>query len=495
MGSWKWPGSRYEDQESTQPKLVVLRSSRCFIIVVVSFAAATDVFMYGLIVPVTPTALQIRVGLSKGSVQAWASILLALNAAALLAFSPIFGYIADRSESRRCLYLLGLVALGVATALLCAGTNIGLWIAGRIFQGAAAAVVWAVGMALMVDTVGKDGFGQAVGYVSMAVSFGTVAGPLLGGVLYQYGGYYAVFGLAFGFIGLDIFLRLMLIERKHAIKWLVPETRPLTTEQEATEKRAGENPSSLLSSSDSYHNGGPQTDPSSRNALGRVAFLLSSPRLIVSLWGNFIITLVLASFDSVLPLFVQGIFGWQQSGQGLIFIPLMVPHVLCPVTGLVIDKFPRACRYITAGAFLFSVPVMVLLRLITENSMRHKILLCALLALLGLCFSVAIPPLYAEVFYAVKQNEDQTPGIFGRGGAMALAFGLSNMGAATGYLIGPFFAGFIRQQASWGTMGWALGLLAGVSSIPTLLFLGGWILREPVRSEVESRLSDTASGS
>ena len=150
--------------------------------VVVSFAAAMDVFMYGLIVPFTPTALQIRIGLSKGSVQAWASILLALNAAALLAFSPIFGYIADRSESRRSLYLLSLVALGAATALPCADTNIGLWVAGRIFKGAAAAVVWAVGMALMVDTVGKDGHGQAVGYVSMAVSFGAVAGPLLGGV-------------------------------------------------------------------------------------------------------------------------------------------------------------------------------------------------------------------------------------------------------------------------------------------------------------------------
>ena len=96
---------------------------------------------------------------------------------------------------------------------------------------------------------------------------------------------------------------------------------------------------------------------------------------------------------------------------------------------------------------------MVLLRLITQNSMRHKILLCALLALLGLCFSVVNPSLCAEVFHAVKQKQDQTPGVFGRGGAMALAFGLSNMGAATGYLIGPFFAGFIRQQASWGTMG------------------------------------------
>jgi MFS family permease len=106
---------------------------------VISFATATDIFMYGLIVPVTPTALHDRVGLSEGSIQSWTSILLALYSAALLAFSPLVGYLADRSESRRWPLLIGLVALGAATALLCIGTNIGLWIAGRLFQGAAAA--------------------------------------------------------------------------------------------------------------------------------------------------------------------------------------------------------------------------------------------------------------------------------------------------------------------------------------------------------------------
>ncbi|KAK9481478.1 hypothetical protein V1527DRAFT_479534 [Lipomyces starkeyi] len=137
----------------------------------------------------------------------------------------------------------------------------------------------------------------------------------------------------------------------------------------------------------------------------------------------------------------------------------------------------------------------VLLRLVTDNSMQHKILLCALLALIGLCFAVVLPPLDAEVFHAVKEKEDQTPDLFGRGGAMALAFGLSNMGFAAGSLIGPVFAGSIRQRAGWGTMGWALGLMAVVSSIPILLFLGGWILGEPVRSVDEAQVPESASGS
>jgi MFS family permease len=449
--------------------------------------------MYGLIVPVTPTALKDRVGLSEDSIQSWTSILLALYAGSLLAFAPVVGYIADRAESRRWPLLVGLIALGAATALLCVGTNIALWIVGRLFQGAAAAIVWTAGLALMVDTVGKDGLGQAIGYVSMAISVGTLGGPLLGGVVYQHGGYYAVFGLAFAFIGLDIVFRLILIEKRHADKWLLPELKPLpaagekSTDTEAA--ASSETPVIPRTGSDTLTS---QNDPPSISAFARVTTLLSSPRLVVSLWGYFVISLVLASFDSVLPLFVQETFGWQQSGQGLIFIPLMVPHLMDPITGWAIDRFPKSCRYFTATAFLSSVPVLVLLRLVTDNSMHHKILLCALLALVGLCFAVAMPPLVAETFHAVKEKEDETPGIFGRGGAMALAFGLVNMGFAAGALIGPFFAGFIRQNAGWGTMGWALALIAAFTSVPALLFLGGWILK-PAKSEDEVSVTESTT--
>jgi MFS family permease len=486
MGSW-W-------KNDERPKFVELRSSRWFIMFVVSFAAGTDIFLYGMIVPVTPTALQDRVGLSKDSIQSWTSILLALYAGALLAAAPVVGYIADRAESRRWPLLFGLIALAAATALLCVGTNLALWIVGRLFQGAAAAIVWTAGLALMVDTVGKDGLGQAIGYVSMAISVGTLGGPLLGGVVYQNGGYYAVFGLAFAFIGLDIIFRLLLIEKRHAMKWLVPELQPpsaageYSTDKEATV--ASEMPMTPSTVSDTTE---PRKPPPSRSAFARVTTLLSSPRLVVSLWGYFVISIVLASFDSVLPLFVQDTFGWQQSGQGLIFIPLLVPHLVDPLTGWAIDRYPKSCRYFTAAAFLSSVPVMILLRLVTDNTMQHKIILCALLALVGLCLAVAMPPLIAETFHAVKEKEDETPGIFGRGGAMALAFGLVNMGFAAGTLIGPFFAGFIRQNAGWGTMGWALGILAASTSVPALLFLGGWILK-PVKPGDEAQvMEDTPS--
>lgn len=391
------------------------------------------------------------------------------------------GYLADRTESRRWPLLCGLVALGAATALLCVGTSIGLWVAGRLCQGAASAVVWTVGIALLVDTVGKDGFGQAVGYVSMALSMGTVAGPLLGGVLYQHGGYYSVFGLAFGLIGVDIFLRVVLIEQKHAIKWLAPEMRPLSPVREKGEEGTAIN--SEVPAIDTPSIDDQKKLKRSRHPLRQIAALLGTPRLAIALWGYFIVSLVLTSFDSVLPIFVENTFGWQQTGQGLIFFAIMLPHLVDPITGMIIDRYPKSPRYIVSGAFICAVPVSVLLRVVTNDTLHDKVVLCALLALLGLCIALSMTPLAAEVFYAVNEKESESPDSFGRGGAMALAFGLTNMSFAAGNLIGPFFAGYIRQSAGWGTMGWAMGLITGVSSVPVLLFMGGWILRKSVTND------------
>jgi MFS family permease len=69
--------------------------------------------------------------------------------------------------------------------MLCIGKSIVLFILGRLFQGISAAVVWVVGLALLVDTVGKDEIARSMGIVSVALSAATFLAPLLGGVVYD----------------------------------------------------------------------------------------------------------------------------------------------------------------------------------------------------------------------------------------------------------------------------------------------------------------------
>lgn len=404
------------------------------------------------------------------------------------------GYLADRIQSRQWPLLFGLIALAISTALLCIGTSLGLWIAGRILQGVSTAVVWTAGLALLADTMDSQTLGQSMGYVGMAMTLGLMSGPLIGGVLYQNGGYYSVYGLAFGLIGIDILARVVMIERKDAIPWLKTEEASLSEDQDQGHASAEKPPTNDIAPRSIAPTPEPEPPatqaappPPSTRRFGRLRTLLNSSRLMVSIWTYLIVSLAVTSFDSVLPLFTEETFLWKQTAQGLIFIAISVPSFLDPVVGWIIDKWPSAGRFICSGALLASVPILVCMRFVDENTIRDKVLLCALLALAGLCVACLMPPVMVEVSCVVNEKEAAAPNVFGEGGAMALAYGVLNSAWAAGSIIGPFFAGFIRDDAGWGTMAWALSILTGFTGIPVLMFMGGFIGKKRVKKANEEQ--------
>lgn len=132
------------------------------IVTTVNLAVFVDIFFFSLITPVLPFALSAQVGVPEDTLQYWISILLAAYGAALFVASPIVGIYADHTSSRKWPLLLGLIALAGASLLLAFGNSIGLFVLGRVLQGVSAAVVWSVGCALLVDTMGSN-VGVAMG--------------------------------------------------------------------------------------------------------------------------------------------------------------------------------------------------------------------------------------------------------------------------------------------------------------------------------------------
>jgi MFS family permease len=76
-----------------------------------------------------------------------------------------------------------LIAVAGATIMFWLAKSPTMMVVARIMQGVAEAAVWTVGNALVVDSMKKDQLGTAMGYVSMAMNIGTMAGPALGGIL------------------------------------------------------------------------------------------------------------------------------------------------------------------------------------------------------------------------------------------------------------------------------------------------------------------------
>ncbi len=326
--------------------------------------------------------------------------------------------------------------------------------------------------------------------------------PLLGGVVYAKAGYDAVFEMTLAVIGVDILLRFVTIERKVAMKWrqiTVSETAAHHGREENIEGVHGEveqiireNDAQDAEKDGDYRlpataqGGSPPENtpalsrPRRRVQLPAVLTLLSSRRLLSALWGTLVEGAIFSGLETVLPLQTQAAFGWDSEGGGLIFLPLTLTAFLGPAVGWLCDRYGP--RWPTFVGFFLLCPVLTLLRLVDHDTLGQKVLLCALLALVGCCFTLTLDPLMAEIAYTVEQKAKDDPETYGSAGkAYAQAFALFNMAFSIGNTVGPLCAGLVRDAAGWGTMSWALGLLGGVTAIPTGLWCGGWIYKQDVR--------------
>ncbi|KAM4063668.1 major facilitator superfamily protein [Hirsutella rhossiliensis] len=447
-----------------KPILARQRSSSNFIVTTVSVAVFTDIFLYAVIIPVLPFALTDRIGIPKDDVQHWVSVSLAVFAAAVLCSSPTFGYVADCTQSRRIPMLLGLVLLLGTSLLLCFSTNIAMLLIGRVLQGMSAAMVWSVGLALVVDAVDGQKLGEAMGWVGSATSFGTLVAPLLGGLVYSGAGYYSVFAMCFALIALDVVLRLCIIEPKDAKRWLKaqePEREPLIAEADGIGTRERRDQPNTGSSAETNATERP-TSPS----LKKLAHLLSKPRLLAALFGTVIESGVQTCFDSTLPLFVSSTFGWEATGAGLVFLALILPTFLGPFAGALSDRYGP--KWPATIGLLAAAPLLVCLRFVTENTIGHQVLLCALLAGIGLSLTFVFGPLMAEITWAIQEGSDD-PTVE----PYALVYGLHTMSFSVGGILGPVLGGLIRDRLGWPTMGLVFGVANVVASVVQIIWTGG----------------------
>ncbi|KAK8181296.1 major facilitator superfamily domain-containing protein [Phyllosticta citribraziliensis] len=538
-GWWTTVKQTVMQSSERPPWLLRYRSSSAFVCGSVAIAVFTDIFLYAVIVPVMPFALTARVGISPDSIQHWNSILIAVYGGALVVASPICGWLADRSTSRRLPLLAGLLALAGSTVMLNVGRTIGIFVAGRVLQGISAAVVWVVGLALIVDTVGQQDTAQAMGYVSLAMSLGILLAPLLGGVVYDRAGYNAVFAMTYAIIGLDIVLRLVLVEKKIAKKWESQNSGEIaelsiaeqgggygatgaaapievaepneekkdsdsiagpsvrnTSCEDAEKAAAGDHKRTQSPNATTTDNAAgaaltPQRTVSSLRAastrIGRklppTITLLSSPRLLAALLAALTMSILFGSLDAVVPLYTRETFHFSSIGAGLIFLPIVIPTFLAPVFGYLADH--TSPRYPTALGFVVAAPIMACLRYVYHNSLHQKVLMCALLALFGVALAAIAPAVMAEICYVVAAREEKNPGVFGPKGAYAQAYGLFNVAWALGALIGPIWAGDVKDDAGWGTVWWSLAVLSVLTAVPVALWCGGWIADERARKREE----------
>jgi EmrB/QacA subfamily drug resistance transporter len=120
---------------------------------------------------------------------------------------------------RRRLLLIGVSLFTLASLLCSMAPTLWLLIAARALQGLGAAIMMALAMAFVGETVPKEKTGSAIGLLGTMSAIGTALGPSLGGALIAGFGWRAIFfiNLPLGALTLYLAHRYLPVDRRKAI--------------------------------------------------------------------------------------------------------------------------------------------------------------------------------------------------------------------------------------------------------------------------------------
>jgi len=434
----------------------------------------TDLFLYGLVVPVIPFILRDRLDVPQSQVQFWTSFLLASLAGANVLFALPAGIISDRASSRQWPFLAGLAALFFATGLFCVAKNV-LWlVVARILQGMAAAVVWTVGMALLMDTVGSENLGEAIGTVFSVISVGELLAPVVGGVTYERFGFLAVFSVGFFLIAIDLIMRILLIEKKTAAKYGKLDdcsgTSTLTDEEAATEQTP------LVGNKDDIED---WKIPANQPAWVRtfpIIYCLKYPRLLVAMLFSLVQAIIIGAYDATLPIEAQELFHFNSLRAGLLFAPLVLPNlILGPIMGKAVDRYGTKPTAVIGMAYL--AIALNLLRIPQKESTTSTghgeiVKLGVILAINSVGISIISAPGVVEQTNIIKMFHLANKDFFGDQGPYAQLYAINSMFFCAGLAVGPMVAGMLRESYGYGNMNSVIAGLCLAVSILSYFYIG-----------------------
>jgi MFS family permease len=370
----------------------------------------------------------------------------------------------------------------------------------RTLQGLATAIVVTVGYALVFDKVGPEQLGQAMGYTSMSLSMvcspllmafiqsanhltqfskGWFVGPVVGGIIYEHAGYLTVFAPPLALVGVEIILRLLLIENEKR----ATSTSKGRVRAQAEGDRLSNATSPLL----------PPDEAITRRNRNTFLTLLSSKRFVVGMLGFCILNGLMIAFDGVLPVFLKERYGFDSQQVSLTFLALTVPMLLSPLFGALTDRM-KSTKWPAVTGVVLSIPGLLLLRLTGNDADGDFALLIVLLVEIGLAFAIALPALAAEVMHAVDEMERKQPGIFGPNGACAQAYGLTNAGLGVGCILGPMGAGFVRVRWGWNTSVTCMAFASALTAVFLLPITGGSLWQRDKSSGQSSQAQAVEDG-
>ena len=156
-----------------------------------------DVIGFGIIIPVMPKLISSLIGGGMSEAARVGGWLMFAYSVMMFLFAPVLGNLSDR-YGRRPILLISLFGLGLDYLVLAFAPTIGWLFAGRLIAGIGGAS-FTTGQAYIADITPPEKRAQSFGMIGVAFGLGFIIGPVVGGLLGQFGAripFFASAGLA-----------------------------------------------------------------------------------------------------------------------------------------------------------------------------------------------------------------------------------------------------------------------------------------------------------
>lgn len=349
----------------------------------------TDTTLYGAIVPLIPVYTQ-QFQLTQTSL----GIVFAAYSLGLLLFSIPLGIVAERYGYRK-VFLAGMIVLTLSTLLYGFINSPLMLLLGRFIQGSAAAATFTAGLA-MVALLYPNKQGEKLGLVMAAMGLGTIAGPPIGGFLYQYLGYREMFLMLASFC----FLLVLMV-------WKM----------------------------DFDHLAGSQGNQNKRFNIWEVK---QNPGL---MWLGVVVIICSGSIgmlEVLMPNYLHGRFALGSLQIGLIFGLMGIVHAVSDaVVGFLSDR--HGFSIFIFWGLLASAIFLPFLALVPT-----VIMLALAMSLVGISIGAALMPTQ-PLMYQIVSNDNNLK----QNGGAGLAYGLFNSCFSLGTMAGPILGGILDRYAGF----------------------------------------------
>ncbi|KAL1732632.1 major facilitator superfamily domain-containing protein [Schizophyllum commune] len=468
------------------------RSSSWFTTIVVGLGITTDLLVYSIIIPVLPFQLQ---ELGYSGVSGLVGWLLFAYSAGLAAFTIPIAILSERWGARRWPLIVGLLILVGSQVMMMEAPTYWVMCLARIIQGFASSIVWVLGLALLCDCTPASSVGKMLGFAMMGLSVGSIVGPPVGGALYERFGFRGPFIFGIGCSVADLVGRLVIIERKDALRWGVdPAAEVEVAQPEARDEEAqcAEKPPVTVGEAQVANKGAPQqeggeahqgasaaaggveegrTSPSAATPQDVVARTTSnspshkphfsamqvlhklrrSPRAIVTVFMTFVWGIAYSAQEPTMPLHLEDNYGLSSSKVGLIYLAGVIPTLFSsPFTGWYTDY--KGAEWAISWSLLLGLPWWAV---ITIDG--HLALFIVAYCFENLFVSGVVSPLTAELAAVARDIE---------GVGYAHVYGAFNLAYGIGSSVGPVVGGQMYDHLSKGWL--AVCLLALGLSVMSL---------------------------